>query len=81
MGAAQLARYAQELKLGNKLADGHYEALLTRAKRVIHDHMHVQDADKVALAEEYEKQMEYLIVLIDTQDIQVHITSRTILYK
>ena len=50
MGAAQLARYAQELKLGNKLADGHYEALLTRAKRVIHDHMHVQDADKVALA-------------------------------
>jgi hypothetical protein len=50
---------AQELKLGNKLADDQYEALPTRAKRVIHDHMHVQDADKVALAEEYEKQMEY----------------------
>eukprot|EP01047_Picozoa_sp_COSAG01_P002785 COSAG01_NODE_76_length_28332_cov_298.876992_15_plen_2949_part_00 len=59
VGAGRLAHYAHELKSGNQLTDGHYEALLTRAKQAISDHMHVQDADKVMLADRYETEIQY----------------------
>jgi hypothetical protein len=59
VGAARLARYAHELESSNQLPPGQYEALLTRAKEAVRDHMYVRDADKVALADKYEKKMMY----------------------
>jgi hypothetical protein len=59
VGAGRLARYAHELKSGNQLTDGHYEALLERAHTAIQQHMHVRDEEKVALADQFETAMQY----------------------
>ena len=59
VGAARLAHHAEELESSNQLSPGQYEALLARAHTAIQQHMHVRDEEKIALAEEYEKQMEY----------------------
>jgi hypothetical protein len=59
VGAGRLAQHAQRLKSSGKLSDEHYNALLTRAQRAIHDHMYVHDAEKIALSEDYEAAMEY----------------------
>jgi len=60
VGAARLAQYAHELRSGNRLTDDKcYAALLERSYTAIQQHMHVQDEEKVALAEAYENSMQY----------------------